>query len=547
MIMITKIYYSLLALFSLLTATSVAQVKIAERHYTLPVLADQPINILKRLEFVADKQQRVDAELRIKVDALGAEQIDSLSCWFAGTDSTLIENGKPGAKQLLITQKWKGKTGKIKVPLTLEKGVNYLWVTAKVRPFKQLNRTFQVAITGVSLAGLASQSLLSGKFDRYRPAVAVHRQGAEGVHTSRIPGIITAKDGSLVAVYDARRELGRDLQGDIDIGVSRSLDGGRSWLPMETAIDMGTYGGLPQKFNGVSDPNILLDERTGTIYVAGLWMHGVLDETGTWYPGIKDGREIHNHQWKNKGSQPGFDLKQTSQFLLVKSEDNGRTWSKPVNLTHLKQAHWWLWAPAPGHGITLQDGTLLMPSQGRDETGKAFSNITYSKDGGQTWKTSNPALAESTTECMAVQLDNGEIMLNMRSNYNATHKGDDNGRAIAVTKNLGETWTEHPSSHKALIEPTCMGSIHKHVYQTGGNSSSVLVFCNPDSKFVRSHITLKTSKDNGDSWQPKVLLDEGKGRGYSCITSVDEHTLGVLYESSQADLIFQQIPLKELL
>lgn len=545
--MITKIHYSLLALFSLLTATSVAQVKIAERHYTLPVLADQPINILKRLEFVADKQQRVEAELRIRVDALGAEQIDSLSCWFAGTDSTLIENGKPGAKQLLIAQKWKGKTGKIKVPLTLEKGVNYLWVTAKVRPFKQLNRTFQVAITGVSLAGLASQSQLSGKFDRYRPAVAVHRQGAEGVHTSRIPGIITAKDGSLVAVYDARRELGRDLQGDIDIGVSRSLDGGRSWLPMETAIDMGTFGGLPQKFNGVSDPNILIDERTGTIYVAGLWMHGVLDETGTWYPGIKDGREIHNHQWKNKGSQPGFDLKQTSQFLLVKSEDNGRTWSKPVNLTHLKQAHWWLWAPAPGHGITLQDGTLLMPSQGRDETGKAFSNITYSKDGGQTWKTSNPALAESTTECMAVQLDNGEIMLNMRSNYNATHKGDDNGRAIAVTKDLGETWTEHPSSHKALIEPTCMGSIHKHVYQTGGNSSSVLVFCNPDSKFVRSHITLKTSKDNGDSWQPKVLLDEGKGRGYSCITSVDEHTLGVLYESSQADLIFQQIPLKELL
>jgi len=547
MIMIFKIHYSLLALFSLLTATSVAQVKIAERHYTLPVLADQPINVLKRLEFVADKQQRVDAELRVRVDALGAEQIDSLSCWFAGTDSTIIENGKPGAKQLLIAQKWKGKTGKIKVPLTLEKGVNYLWVTAKVRPFKQLNRTFQVAITGVSLAGLASKSLLSGKFDRYRPAVAVHRQGAEGVHTSRIPGIITAKDGSLVAVYDARRELGRDLQGDIDIGVSRSLDGGRSWLPMDTAIDMGTFGGLPQKFNGVSDPNILLDERTGTIYIAGLWMYGVLDETGTWYPGIKDGREIHNHQWKNKGSQPGFDLKQTSQFLLVKSEDNGRTWSKPLNLTHLKKAEWWLWAPAPGHGISLQDGTLLMPSQGRDETGKAFSNITYSKDGGTTWKTSNPALAESTTECMAVQLDNGDIMLNMRSNYNATHKGDDNGRAIAVTKDLGETWTEHPSSHKALIEPTCMASIHRHVYQSEKDSRSLLVFCNPDSKFVRSHITLKTSKDNGDSWQPKVLLDEGKGRGYSCITSVDEHTLGVLYESSQADLIFQQIPLKELL
>ncbi|WP_282636809.1 sialidase family protein [Sphingobacterium thalpophilum] len=544
----TKIKDSLFTLFLLLAATAaVAQVRIAERHYTLPVLADQPINILKRLEFTADKQQQVEAELTVKTDALAAEQLDSLSCWFAGTDSTLLTHTPSAAHQRVAAQKWKGRTGKIKVSLKLEKGVNYLWVTAKVHPFKKLDQTFEVAITKASLAGLPSQSQLSGKFARYRPAVAVRRQGAEGVHTSRIPGVITARDGSLVAVYDARRELGRDLQGDIDIGVSRSLDGGRSWLPMEIAIDMGTFGGLPQKFNGVSDPNILLDERTGTIYVAGLWMHGVLDETGTWYPGVKEGREIHNHQWKNKGSQPGFGIKQTSQFLLVKSEDNGLSWSKPVNLTHLKRAEWWLWAPAPGHGISLQDGTLLLPSQGRDETGKAFSNITYSKDGGQTWKTSNPALAESTTECMAVQLDNGDIMLNMRSNYNATHKGDDNGRAIALTNDLGETWTEHPTSHKALIEPTCMASIHKHVYQTEGNSSSVLVFCNPDSKFVRANITLKVSKDNGDSWQPKVLLDEGKGRGYSCITSVDQQTLGVLYEGSQADLIFQQIPLKELL
>ena len=38
-----------------------------------------------------------------------------------------------------------------------------------------------------------------------------------------------------------------------------------------------TWGGLPEKYNGVSDACILVDEKTGDIYVAGLWMHGVLD------------------------------------------------------------------------------------------------------------------------------------------------------------------------------------------------------------------------------------------------------------------------------
>lgn len=41
--------------------------------------------------------------------------------------------------------------------------------------------------------------------------------------------------------------------------------------------DMKTWGGLPEKYNGVSDACILVDEKTGDIYVAGLWMHGVLD------------------------------------------------------------------------------------------------------------------------------------------------------------------------------------------------------------------------------------------------------------------------------
>lgn len=106
-------------------------------------------------------------------------------------------------------------------------------------------------------------------------------------------------------------------------------------------------------------------------------------------------------------------------------------------------------APAPGHGITLNDGTLVIPTQGMDEKGFPFSNITWSKDVGKTWHPGTPAY-HKTTESTAVQLSDGSIMLNMRHNENRNNK-DVNGRAIAITNNLGKTWTEHPTSRKALM------------------------------------------------------------------------------------------------
>ncbi|MFA7583068.1 MAG: sialidase family protein, partial [Proteiniphilum sp.] len=229
-----------------------------------------------------------------------------------------------------------------------------------------------------------------------------------------------------------------------------------------------------------------------------------------------------------------------------KSSDDGLTWSEPINITTAKKKEWWLFAPAPGQGITMSDGTLVFPTQGRDENGTSFSNITWSKDGGKTWTTGNPA-TRNTTECAVVELQNGSLMLNMRDNRN---KGNEvvNGRSVFVTDDLGETWTEHPTSRKALIEPTCMASLHKHTYQEGGEEKSVLLFVNPASATKRNHITLKVSQDEGNSWpeEKQILLDEYSGRGYSCITSVNDSTIGILYESSQADMVFQQIPVREL-
>lgn len=430
----------------------------------------------------------------------------------------------------------------------LQPGDNFFWLSYELSDNAGLRNFVAASCRKVSLKSRSIVPSGEKRSVKQRIGVALRKHNDDNVHTYRIPGLTTTNKGTLLAVYDVRRESARDLQGHIDIGVSRSTDGGNTWEPMRIAMDMGKWGGLPEKFNGVSDACILVDKNSDAIYIAGLWMHGVINEEGKWIEGLNEDSQDWNHQWRNKGSQPGFDVKQTSQFMIVKSTDDGKTWSDPVNLTKMcKKESWWLWAPAPGHGITLSDGTLVFPTQGRDEKAGSFSNITYSKDGGKTWKTSNPASEESTTENMAVQLSDGALMLNMRANKNRGDTSANNGRAVAITYNLGETWTSHPTSFKALPEPTCMASIHRH--DLGKGKKSVLVFSNPDSKTARDHMTLKTSFDDGSTWPEanQVLLDELKGRGYSCLTSVDEKTIGILYESSQADMVFQVIPVEALI
>lgn len=385
--------------------------------------------------------------------------------------------------------------------------------------------------------------------DGLRLGIALRQHGDDNVDTYRIPGLTTTKNGTLLAIYDVRRERSRDLQGDIDIGVSRSTDGGNTWEPMRIALDRGKWGDLPEKFNGISDACILVDDNTNTIFVAGLWMYGVLDDNGKWMEGLTESSTAWQHQWSGKGSQPGFDVKQTCQFLITKSTDDGQTWSEPENLTRMcKKEEWWLWAPAPGHGITMKDGTLVFPTQGRDKSGKAFSNITWSRDGGTSWHTSNPA-SSGTTENMIVELSDGSIMINARDGNNKGNLSSTNGRVISVTHDLGETWIAHSTSRGALIEPGCMASLHKHRYTENGQEKSILVFSNPNSKSNRDHMTIKISFDDGETWPEKywTLLDVGKGRGYSCLTSIDEQTIGILYEGSQADMVFQKISLNELL
>lgn len=362
-----------------------------------------------------------------------------------------------------------------------------------------------------------------------RPAFPLHKRGQFQCHTFRIPAITRAMDGSLLAVYDMRYLSARDLQGHMDIGLSRSTDGGQTWADPVPIMDKGEFGGKPQGENGCSDPNILLDPKTGEVFVSAVWTHG---KPGT-------------HQWTGKGSEPGHELSRSSQFLIVRSRDHGKTWSEPENrTTSLKDPAWHLFAPAPGNGIALRDGTLVMPTQGRDATGLPFSNIMFSKDHGQTWSVSAHARS-NTTECAVAELSDGSLLLNMRDNRNRGDQSTTNGRALSVTHDLGKTWTVHPADHGALPEPVCMASLISHKLADGRH---ILIFSNPRDKSARKAMTLQVSFDDGKTWPEKhrMLLD-AKGGAYSSLVMTDDKTLGIIYESSQADLVFQKILLDDLI
>ena len=408
-----------------------------------------------------------------------------------------------------------------KVDVPLQPGTNVFPFSCELAPNASLDESVSASCASIQLDGEQTIKLDSSLSTVHRRVgVALRQHGDDGVHTYRIPGITTTNAGTLIAVYDNRNQRGGDLPGDIDVGMSRSTDGGRTWEPMRVIMDMGND---PKwSFDGIGDPSILTDRVTGDIWVAATWSHG-------------------NRSWH--GSGPGMTPEETGQLMLVKSADDGKTWSKPINITRQVKVNpdWRFVLDGPGNGITLQDGTLVFPAQFRGEdsepvNGKPFSTIVSSKDRGETW-TIGSGVKIDTTEAQVVQLGDGSIMINCRDNRGGS-------RSVYTTTDLGKTWAEHPTSRKALPEPVCNADILRVVHPKHG---PLVFFSNPNTTSGRHHFTMKVSDDEGMTWPEKwhTLYDERPGSGYSTLTQIDEDQIGVLYEGP-GELYFLRFSIDEL-
>jgi sialidase-1 len=93
-----------------------------------------------------------------------------------------------------------------------------------------------------------------------------------------------------------------------------------------------------------------------------------------------------------------------------------------------------------------------------------------------------------------------------------------------------------------------MASIIKAKVKLGGKLTDVLFFSNPNTSAGRFNITIKASLDLGETWLPinELLLDDRKCYGYSSLTKVDDHTIGILYEGNK-DLYFLKIPVTAII
>ena len=525
-------------MFSLLSALLVSSL-VSVYNPRIPVVLDRDYNIVSEIVIPSGSASQASGEVEVSIDGIPRAAVKNVRLVFTGTVPCLYTRTGSIVMKAHFQQWGSGhsvwsdpryvtevdssrpdRDGKVTLSFDrpLVRGDNRFYVSVSVSSSKvNLTDTFSVKVSSMKLNGGTVDIAETGPSSGRRYAIALRNHGDDGVDTFRIPALATASNGDLVAAYDIRWDSCVDLQNDIDIGVQRSSDGGKTWSKMHVAMDMGEYGGLPRAQNGTGDPCILVDEKSGDIFIFALWAHGLKGQAAI------------------TTSTKGLDPIDVPQLVMVRSRDCGRSWEAPVNITgQVKDPECAQIFQGPGRGITMSDGTLVVPVQVWSSHDNASGGFIFSRDGGDTWQISSLAV-DHVCEDQVAEIEPGVLLLNMRNYGNA-----DKTRKVYVTGDLGKTWKVHESNNM-LMEPQCQASL------LAVKSQDLLLFANPASTGDRVDFTVRASRDGGVTWPYSLMIDEEKGWGYSCMTMVDDDTLGILYEGGTAQILFQAIKLSDIL
>ncbi|MBN2580904.1 MAG: exo-alpha-sialidase [Pirellulales bacterium] len=336
--------------------------------------------------------------------------------------------------------------------------------------------------------------------------VTVLQSGTEGYAYYRIPTIVEAANGDLLAIAEGRKNALSDA-GDIDLVMKRSTDGGRTWSALQLVQDEW------------SNP-------TGNVTIGN--PAPVVDLTDPLHPG-----RIWLPFCRNN-----------SQVFVTYSDNNGATWADRVEITSaVKDPTWGWYATGPVHGIQLERGEnagrLIIPCDHRINSDKWGAHVVYSDDHGQTWQLG----AEDTryppndslhpNENVAVELVDGRVYFNARE-----HNGSDPAtRAVAYSSDGGETYDAPFSAEPNIVSPVVQNSALRFAAIDEGGAANILLYSGPkDANNFRQNMTLRLSFDEGQTWTDDTLIYAGPA-AYSDLVKLAGPHAGVLYEADDSGRI----------
>jgi sialidase-1 len=328
----------------------------------------------------------------------------------------------------------------------------------------------------------------------------------------RIPSIVRAADGTLVAFAEGRPTLADN--GTNDLVCVRSADGGRTWSAPRTILDLED-----RSLNNPCAVTLESGARAGRILLM----------VQSYPTGCGEG-------CVQEGLVPGRDCR----TLIMHSDDHGITWSVPVDISESvkRPAGATSVACGPGIGIQLRGGThsgrLVFPfNEGPAWQWNVY--VAWSDDDGDTWSmgdTAPRACDARPNEVQVAECIDGSMLMVSRRFGGSPH------RLTARSADGGQSWTPLVPE-KGLPDPSCMGGLLSLV-----GSGSTIVCTGPARPDARLAGTAWISRDCGATWDSGITIDAGPF-AYSVPVQVSPDEIGVLWEADLTGTIrFTRIALR---